>query len=125
MIYTGGQFERATFLNSIIYGDNRSELAIDSYDGSRLNYRFDHCLTKILPDSLDYTRDTLFSQIINYENPLLDSVPARYNLDTLSPAIDAGLPSYAIGVPFDFAGNNRLADDAPDLGAYERIESRE
>ena len=125
VIYTGGEFEQATFLNSIIYGDERSELTIDSYDGRQLNYRFDYCLTKILTDSLDYTKDTLFSHIINNENPLLDSVPARYNLDTLSPAIDAGLPSHAIGVPFDFAGNNRLADDAPDLGAYERIESRE
>lgn len=119
VIYTGGTFEQARFRNSIIYGNERMELGIESYDGRPLNYQFDHCLTKILTDSLDYTSDPLFSGIINYENPLLDSVPVRYAPDTLSPAIDAGLPAYATGVPFDLNGNNRLDDDAPDLGAYE------
>ena len=122
VIYTGGEFEQAEFRNSIIYGNARTELVIDSYDGSPMNYRFDHCLTRIDVDSLDYTKDTLFSDIINNENPLLDSVPVFYSLDTLSPAIDAGLPAHAIGIPFDFDGNNRLGDEAPDLGAYERIE---
>jgi hypothetical protein len=124
VIYSGGEFERARFRNSIIYGNERSELVIDSYDGKQLNYRFDHCLMKILTDSLDYTKDTLFTGIINNENPLLDSIPARYALDTLSPAIDAGLPANAVSVPFDFNGNNRLADEAPDLGAFERIEEQ-
>ncbi|MFH0756218.1 MAG: choice-of-anchor Q domain-containing protein [Bacteroidota bacterium] len=120
-IYVGGEFERAGFKNSIIYGNALTELVIDSYNGSQLNYRFDHCLTRINTDSLDYERDPLFSNIINNENPQLDSIPVLYSLDTLSPAIDAGLPSYAIGVPFDFEGKNRLGDEAPDLGAFERI----
>ncbi len=121
LIYVGGEFERAGFKNSIIYGNALTELVIDSYNGSQLNYRFDHCLTRINTDSLDYERDPLFSNIINNKNPLLDSIPALYSLDTLSPAIDAGLSSYAIGVPFDFEGKNRLGDEAPDLGAFERI----
>ena len=53
---------------------------------------------------------------------MLDSIPVRYSLDTLSPAIDFGFPAHAIEVPFDFDGNNRLDDEAPDLGAFERIE---
>jgi hypothetical protein len=64
--------------------------------------------------------DTLFSNIINNEDPLFDSIPVIYELDTLSPAIDAGLPAYAIEVPFDLNGNSRLDDAAPDLGALER-----
>ncbi len=122
VIYTGGEYEKAEFRNSIIYGNSREELVIDSYDDLPMNYLFDYCLTKILTDSLDYTTDPGFSNIINNEDPRLDSIPVRYSLDTLSPAINFGLPAYAINVPFDFAGNNRLADLAPDLGAFERIE---
>ncbi|MCP4314185.1 MAG: hypothetical protein GY790_23275 [Bacteroidetes bacterium] len=121
-IYTGGEYEKAEFRNSIIYGNERMELVIDSYDGMQMNYLFDYCLTKIDTDSLDYTSDPLFSNIINNENPKLDSVPVLYSLDTLSPAMDAGLPAHAIGVPFDYEWKNRLNDIAPDLGAFERIE---
>jgi len=121
-VYVGGEFEKAEFMNSIIYGSSRMELVIDSYEDRQLNYRFDHCLTRIDEDSLDYLADPLFTSIINNENPLLDSVPVRYELDTLSPAIDAGLHAHAVEIPFDLNGNNRLGDDAPDLGAFERIE---
>ena len=98
------------------------ELVIDSYDDLQMNYLFDYCLTRINTDSMDYTTDPLFSNIINNEDPKLDSIPVLYSLDTLSPAIDAGFAAHAIGVPFDYAGVNRLADEAPDLGAYERVE---
>ena len=122
VLYTGGEFEKAEFMNSIIYGNGRMELVIDSYEELQLNYRFDHCLTRIDEDSLDYLEDPLFTSIINNENPLLDSVPYNFELDSLSPAIDAGLPAHAVEIPFDMNGNNRLGDDAPDLGAFERIE---
>jgi hypothetical protein len=122
LVYVGGQFEQAYFKNSIIYGNERTELVFDSFEDNKLNYRFDYCLMKIDTDSLDYENDPLFSNIINYEEPKLDSIPVLYSLDTLSPAIDAGLSGHAIGVPFDIEGINRLDDEAPDLGAYERIE---
>ncbi len=120
VIYTGGKYEKAEFRNSIIYGNARVELVIDSYDDLPMNYLFDYCLTRIDPDSLDYVNDPLFSNIINNEDPRLDSIPVLYSLDTLSPAINAGLPGHAIGIPFDFEGKNRLDDEAPDLGAFER-----
>jgi hypothetical protein len=123
VVYAGGVFEKASFQNSIIWGSARMELVIDSYDDTPLNYLFDHCLTKIDEDSLDYLQDPFFSNIINNENPLLlDTIPHLFHLDTLSPAIDAGLADHAITLPFDGNGNNRLADEAPDLGAFERIE---
>lgn len=122
VIYAGGEYEKAEFRNSIIYGNSSIELVIDSYDDSQLNYMFDYCLTKIDTDSLDYTTDPLFSNIINYEDPRLVSVPDTFSLDSVSPAIDGGLASYAVGVPFDFEGQNRLDDEAPDLGAYEWID---
>jgi len=119
LVYTRGDFEKAEFRNSIIYGSERMELVIDSYDGRQLNYLFDHCLTRIDEDSLDFTGDPSFSSIINNEDPLLDSIPVSYEPDSLSPAIDAGLPAHAIQFPFDLNGKSRLDDEAPDLGAYE------
>ena len=120
VLYKDGIFENAAFRNTIIYGSHSMELLIDSYNNLQLNYLFDHCLTRIHEDSLRYLEDPLFSNIINNENPLFDSIPVVYELDTLSPAIDAGLPAHAVEVPFDLNGNSRLDDDAPDLGAYER-----
>ena len=120
LLYKGGVFDNAEFRNSIIYGAQSMELLIDSYDDLQLNYLFDYCLTRINPESLDYIADPLFSNIINNEDPLFDSIPVIYELDSLSPAIDAGLPGYAIEVPFDLNGNSRLDDAAPDLGALER-----
>ena len=118
-VISGGDFDEASFRNSIIYGNERMELVIDSYEDRDLNYRFDHCLTRIDTDSMDYLGDPLFSNIINNENPLLDSIPALYGPDSLSPAINAGLPAHALDFPFDRDGTNRLDDEAPDLGAFE------
>ncbi|MEN8204189.1 MAG: right-handed parallel beta-helix repeat-containing protein [Bacteroidota bacterium] len=120
-VHVGGEFERAEILNSIIYGSNRMEVLIDSYEDEQLNYRFDYCLTKIDESEYDYQADPLFTNIINNEDPLLWAVPDTFELDSLSPAIDAGLPAYAIEIPFDLNGNSRLDDDAPDLGAYEWV----
>ncbi len=125
-VFKGGVFERAEFLNSIIYGSSRIELAIDSYDGLQLNYFFDHCMIKVDEDSLDFSSDPQFGMIINNEIPLFDTVlassfPVEFLPDSLSPAVNAGLAEYAIGVPFDLDGINRLDDEAPDLGALERV----
>jgi hypothetical protein len=122
IIYAGGDFEKAEFRNSIIFGSSAMELLIDSYEGRQLNYLFDHCLTRIDEDSLDYPSDPLFSNIINNEDPLFDSIHVSFELDTLSPAKDAGLPAHAVQFPFDLNGNSRRDDEAPDLGAYERVE---
>jgi hypothetical protein len=121
-LYPDGEFDNAVFRNSIIYGSHSMELMIDSYHDLQLNYLFDYCLTRIHEDSSRYLDDPLFTNILNNQNPLFDSLPVSYELDTLSPAIDAGLPSHAIAFPFDLKGNSRLDDEAPDLGAYERIE---
>jgi hypothetical protein len=121
LLYKGGEFANAAFRNTIISGAQSMELLIESYDDLQLNYLFDHCLTRINTDSLDYAADPLFSNIINNKDPLFDSIPVLYELDSLSPAINAGLSDYAIELPFDLNGNSRLDDDAPDLGAFERI----
>jgi len=123
VIYAGGDFEKAEFKNSIIYGNRVMELVIDSYEERKLVYRFDHCLTRIDEDSLDYLADPLFSNILNNLDPMLDSIPYNYQPDSLSPVIDAGLADHALPVPLDLNGNSRLDNAAPDLGAYEWVGS--
>jgi hypothetical protein len=121
VLYPDGEFVNASFSNSIIYGSHSMELLIESYNNLQLNYLFDYCLTRIHEDSLSYLEDPLFTNIINNEEPLFDSIPVVYELDSLSPAIDAGFPDHATEFPLDLNGNSRVDDLAPDLGAYEWI----
>ena len=46
----------------------------------------------------------------------------NYSLDTLSAAKDIGSLVYAKMFQRDILNKSRLADDGPDLGAFERIE---
>lgn len=121
LLYPDGVFENAAFRNTIIYGSHSMELLIESYNNLQLNYLFDYCLTRIHEDSLSYLEDPLFTNIINNEEPLFDSIPVVYEIDSLSPAIDFGLPGHAAEFPLDLNENSRLDDLAPDLGAYEWI----
>lgn len=114
-------FDKAEFKNTIIYGNERHELVLDSYLDSKMNYFFDHCLTRMDTEEYDYTQDPQFNVTINNYDPKLDSVPYSYQLDSLSPAIDAGLIDHAITVPFDQNGESRVSDEGPDIGAFERI----
>jgi len=121
LFWNESNFEKAEFKNTIIYGNEMHELVLDSYKGTKMNYLFDHCLTRIDNKKYDYTQDPQFNFTINNYSPLLDSVPYSYQLDTLSPAIDKGLMDYALSVPFDLKGDSRVSDGGPDIGAYERI----
>jgi hypothetical protein len=121
VVHTGGEFENAIFENSIIYGSKTMELLIESYDNLQLNYLIDYCLTRIHEDSVSYLEDPFITNIINNEDPMLDSIPVVYELDSLSPAIDEGFPGYGTVVPLDMKGNSRMDDAAPDMGAYEWI----
>lgn len=114
--------EEATFRNCIIYGDRSHEIEISNHPDGIFNYSFDHCLTKIDREELDFILDDNFKSITNGTDPLFDSLRVSYELDTLSPAIDMGNFDYAIDVPEDKKGDNRFYDQKPDLGAFERIE---
>jgi hypothetical protein len=46
----------------------------------------------------------------------------NFQLDTLSPAKDAGDVQIGKLFPKDLNNNDRTLDNAPDIGAYERIE---
>ncbi len=121
----------AYFGNSIIYGNLANEVEIASRNTSQMNYLFDHCLLRVNTDSTSVEDTVHFNDIIINKDPRFIKPVANYEepvnlqLDTLSPAKDTGSIQIGSTVPYDYNGNSRLQDKAPDLGAYERIDSTE
>ncbi|MBK3519050.1 hypothetical protein [Carboxylicivirga marina] len=119
--------KEATFNNCIIYGNNYSELGFDlKYSNEEApeldaNYLFNNAIIK-LSDEFDISDETKFINILK-ENPSFVNISEyNYQLDTLSIAKDAGAFKLAEPYPLDILGVNRLQDDGPDLGTYERYE---
>lgn len=122
--------KKATFKNCIIWGSNADELYMDNTIDDQpinapFNYMFDHCLirTRELVDTSDVEHYTniIWNKDPNFIEPS-STGEANFQLDTLSFAKDAGFYPYAELIPADILGVDRLADDGPDFGAYERVE---
>jgi len=112
--------EKALFANSIIYGNQENEIGFDYEAGGTFNYSFQSSLLRTDPDT--DTTLTNYQNVLLNENPkFIDAFDYNYQLDTLSPAIDAGNETIGNLYPTDILNNDRTNDDAPDLGAYERI----
>jgi len=105
---------KAKFGNCIIYGNMDEEIMLDSDEITQFNYIFNHGLLKTekeISDPLHYTK------CINNEDPVfVDVVNNNYAIDSISPAIQEGIP---MGVLFDINGVERA--DPPDLGAYQYV----
>ncbi len=117
---------KATFANCIITGNvpHGNELELGQSPKANFACKFDHCILQVA-DTFKTTNSSRFVNIMKGKNPkFIDSQKYNFELDTLSPAKDAGKADYARLFPFDLKGNNRLEDNAPDLGAYERIEKK-
>ena len=114
--------DKALFANCIIYGNKKTEIAIDKHPDGVLNYYFDHCLIKS-EDDLEPAEN--FNGIILNQDPLfVNTDNYDYELDTLSPAINKAdinyINSYLSLLQFDIKGFERLTDQKADIGAYER-----
>ncbi len=124
-----GNVEKAYFGNSIIYGNAQDEFGIDPLEGQTMNFSFANSLLRLRIDSIDASYHDNFVDCIFNEDPEFFDIDANdIQLDTLSPAKDAGKVTITEQLPlleFDFNGKNRLDDNAPDLGAYERKEGEE
>jgi len=115
------------FYNSIIYGTRSSEIYYDTLPLAQLDYRFDHCLVKLHEDSIPAFDTNQFISLIYNEDPkfINDSIALGdydFHVEESSVAIDAGDPDLIEGIPqleYDFSGNPRAVDGAPDLGVYE------
>jgi len=117
--------ENAYFGNCIIYGNLESEIGL-AYEPEivSFNYQFDHCLIKVNADSTDISDEIFFKSILINQDPKFISIEKLdFQLDTLSNAKDKGAIEVGNLFPLDLNQNSRIDDEAPDLGAYERIES--
>jgi len=122
--------KKASFENCIVYGRNIGELGFDlKYPDGELiglqpHYLFSSCLLKV-PDDEDLSDKKHYVDIIKNKDPYFVSVEKyNYQLDSLSVAVNAGNREFALIVPEDILGVNRLEDDGPDLGLYERQEEQ-
>ncbi len=122
-----GDLTKALFGNSIIYGNNRVELELGFNKEKLFNYYFDHCILQ-MPDTFNISDKNHYNNILKgtpYDPKFIDvTKDLVFELDTLSPAKDAGSPVYSKLFPFDAKGKDRTADKGPDLGAFERIEKK-
>lgn len=107
----------ANFANTIIYGNQQNEFLIDKNDGEEFTSIFDHCLLRTQEDISN--GDMYINCLKNQDPKFVDYATNNYELDTLSPAIDAGSIEIANTVPVDIKGVSRT--ESPDLGAYEWV----
>lgn len=103
--------------NSIVWGDYEEveELQFSATEGTLVEILLEHSL--IRSENPDYAINNNILATDPSFPAFQDPSSYNYQLDTLSPAKDQGTQ---LGIPLDLLGNNR--DDAPDPGAYERIE---
>ncbi|MGF7139568.1 hypothetical protein [Roseimarinus sediminis] len=122
--YTG-DLVQASWTNSIIWGNLESEVEFGMNSNYLFNHQFDHCIVR-MSDSIFTAHSEQMNAVQNNIDPEF-MLPAEYNfeLDTLSPAKDAGSIQFGELVPLDLINQARLNDEAPDLGVYERIEKEE
>lgn len=116
--------ENAYFGNCIIYGNNPQELSLAEDPSGRFDFQFNHGLLRLNPELKDRgfdVNDPEFNAVIvNFTPDFKDPVKNRYDLDSLSQAVDQGNVGDGAVLGSDILGRNRNVNGLPDLGAYER-----
>lgn len=126
-IVYNGNLEKAFFGNSIIYGNNQVEIELGNNGENTFNYMFDHCIIQ-MPDTFNTANRDNFRNV--WKGPKFDPKfvspynDFNYSLDTLSAAKDIGKIEFGRLFPADILNKDRLSDEGPDLGAFERIEKK-
>jgi len=114
-----GNIEQSVWGNCIIYGDRDDEVMFSEEDGGTIDLKFHNCLVKSKSysqsDTAYFTGNCLFNSNPSFVNPDEND----FHLLSGSAAINKGDFSIAVFAPFDYDGNDRTVDAAPDLGAFE------
>ena len=110
------------FGNNIFYGRNDEELLYLFDAGASYSYTFDHCLLKT---EMDVSDPQIYQGcLVNKDPVFVNYLEDDYQLDTLSPLIDAGSPDVITGSFFDLRRDiieTTRPQEMPDIGAYEFI----
>lgn len=113
----------AQFHNCIISGNLINEVELGNSNSAQFNYEFRNCFIQ-LENNFNTTDPNHFTNIIREGTPKFKDISKfNFQLDTLSNMKDAGDIQYGKLIPNDILGVSRISDKAPDLGAYERVES--
>lgn len=102
---------RATFENTIIYGNYTRELVEFKTSTHSLTTSYQNCIIKT-----NQTLPTFVACIRNQDPQFVDKSILDFRLKSTSPAINAGMNN---GVLLDIIGNPRTGN--PDIGAYEFV----
>ena len=104
-----------TLANSIIWGDQSDEVFLSNEGGEEFQSWINYNILKTTIQGLDSSHN-----LVNVDPQFLNPLEYDFKLDSLSPAIDIGIPS---AITSDLDGIPR--DSLPDLGAYEFVELNE
>lgn len=132
---------QANFVNTIIWGNRvshgnyrgRSDIQLFSEDEVEFNYFFRNCIVPAYNgQNGEHAVDCVFNKDPRFEWTDTEEPKTGYFLPVFnfrlknpadspdtSPAINTADPDYSIDLPFDLDGKDRLADEHPDMGAYE------
>jgi hypothetical protein len=116
---------QAKWSNSIIWGNIESEIDLGHNSDYLFNFEFDNCLVKVSDSLLNAHPGEFEKTIVNIDPVFVDYREYNYGPDSISPAINAGYKEYGDLVPFDLNNVSRIADTAPDLGAFEYVKVEE
>jgi hypothetical protein len=108
--------QNAYFGNSIISGSEDNEITLNRDAGAAFNFKFEYSIVKTPQDSVNLYPAGFVNCFVNIDPQFVDPALFNFRLDSLSGAINAGIP---MGVPLDIEGVDRGL--TPDLGAYEWV----
>ena len=109
------------FGNCIIHGHKDNEIEIDCLKENSQYLSFENCLIR-QKDTISFKQNSKADNniFLNTEVKFKNiKSPYNYQLEKSSPAIDKGNMDISIKLPFDQLGNSRIADEKPDIGAFE------
>jgi hypothetical protein len=117
--------DSAYFGNCIIYGNLDNEIGLDSANtsGDNFRFKFDHTLIKISTQTSTSNGNQFISIIKNSDPGFSDTQNNVYELNSGSPAVDAGDINITNLNPIlatDIKNITRPQGPAPDMGAYEK-----
>ena len=110
------ELTKAYFGNCIIDGYETEEIQLDSLENNPFNFTFDHALLKTAKIN---TTSHYVNCSINKDPKFIDPVTNNLMIDSISPAIQQGIP---MGVIYDYNEVNRGPN--PDLGAYQFVKKK-